>query len=184
LAEVVPENFVLSDKNIAEVQKRMPNRNGMTEKHGLWDLKGRPDVVGTLCMSNCATELKITSFLPESARDAHGNLKEQHRPIGPARAIDTSRQVLLRRRPIGRWWLRRHRQPQPLRLAASMLRRFPRRPIARPAMPRPPRWWDRPGQRSPKNTKAMRRPPPCWPRRSSPVGQEIGGQYQCHPIRI
>jgi cytochrome c len=42
-------------------------------------------------MSNCATELKITSFLPESARDAHGNLKEQHRPIGPARAIDTSR---------------------------------------------------------------------------------------------
>jgi cytochrome c551/c552/cytochrome c553 len=91
LAEVVPESFVLSDKNIAEVQKRMPNRNGMTEKHGLWDPKGKPDVVGTLCMSNCATELKVTSFLPESARDAHGNLKEQHRPIGPARAIDTSR---------------------------------------------------------------------------------------------
>jgi cytochrome c len=91
LAEVVPENFVLSDKNIAEVQKRMPNRNGMTEKHGLWDLKGKPDVAGTVCMTNCATELKITSFLPESARDAHGNLKEQHRPIGPARAIDTSR---------------------------------------------------------------------------------------------
>ena len=91
LGEIVPENFVLSDKNIAEVQKRMPNRNGMTTNHGLWDVKAKPDVVGTLCMTNCATELKIASVLPASARDAHGNLMEQHRPIGPARAIDTSR---------------------------------------------------------------------------------------------
>lgn len=91
LGEIVPENFVLSDKNIAEVQARMPNRNGMTEKHGLWDIKGKPDVVGTLCMKDCPTELKIRSSLPESARDAHGNLMEQHRPIGPARAIDTSK---------------------------------------------------------------------------------------------
>lgn len=91
LAEVVPEDFVLSDKNIAEVQKRMPNRNGMTTAHGLWDVKGKPDVQNTLCMKNCATELKLASTLPESARDAHGNLMEQHRPIGPARAIDTSR---------------------------------------------------------------------------------------------
>jgi pyrimidine operon attenuation protein/uracil phosphoribosyltransferase len=29
LAEVVPADFTLSDQNIAEVQKRMPNRNGM-----------------------------------------------------------------------------------------------------------------------------------------------------------
>jgi cytochrome c len=91
LAEVVPENFVLSDKNIAEVQKRMPNRNGMTTNHGLWDLKGKPDVQNTLCMKDCPTNLKVASSLPESARDAHGNLMEQHRPIGPARAIDTSR---------------------------------------------------------------------------------------------
>ena len=91
LSEVVPENFVLSDKNIAEVQKRMPNRSGMTEKHGLWDIKGAPDVKNILCMTNCATELKIASSLPASARDAHGNLMEQHRPIGPARAIDTSK---------------------------------------------------------------------------------------------
>ena len=91
LSEVVPENFVLSDKNIAEVQKRMPNRNGMTEKHGLWDIQGAPDMKNTLCMTNCATELKIASSLPASARDAHGNLMEQHRPIGPARAIDTSK---------------------------------------------------------------------------------------------
>lgn len=91
LAEVVPENFVLSDKNIAEVQKRMPNRNGMTEKHGLWDVKGKPDVQNTLCMKDCPTTMKVSSSLPASARDAHGNLMEQHRPIGPARAIDTSK---------------------------------------------------------------------------------------------
>jgi cytochrome c len=91
LAEVVPEDFVLSDKNIAEVQKRMPNRNGMTLAHGMWEVNGKPDVQNTLCMKDCPTDLKITSSLPESARDAHGNLMEQHRPIGPARAIDTSR---------------------------------------------------------------------------------------------
>ncbi|MBU3724463.1 MAG: c-type cytochrome [Burkholderiaceae bacterium] len=91
LGEIVPDNFVLSDKNIAEVQQRMPNRNGMTEKHGLWDIKGKPDVMNTICMKDCATELKIASSLPDSARDAHGNLKEQYRPIGPARAIDTSK---------------------------------------------------------------------------------------------
>jgi S-disulfanyl-L-cysteine oxidoreductase SoxD len=90
LGEIVPEDFVLSNKNIADVQKRMPNRNGMTTAHGMWDIKGKPDVVGTLCMKDCPTELKIRSSLPESARDAHGNLMEQHRPIGPARAIDTS----------------------------------------------------------------------------------------------
>ena len=33
LAEVVPDDFVLSDKNIAEVQKRMPNRHGMQTRH-------------------------------------------------------------------------------------------------------------------------------------------------------
>ncbi|MFM8823313.1 MAG: c-type cytochrome, partial [Limnohabitans sp.] len=36
LANVVPDDFVLSDKNIAEVQKRMPNRNGMTTAHAMW----------------------------------------------------------------------------------------------------------------------------------------------------
>ena len=30
LGGVLPDNFVLSDRNIAEVQQRLPNRNGMT----------------------------------------------------------------------------------------------------------------------------------------------------------
>ena len=95
LAHVVPENFTLSDKNIAEVQQKMPNRNGMTTAHAMWpgkELNGtaKPDVVGTACMTNCP-ELKISSRLPEHARDAHGNLREQNRTVGPQRGSDTSK---------------------------------------------------------------------------------------------
>jgi S-disulfanyl-L-cysteine oxidoreductase SoxD len=36
LANIVPDNYVLSDKNIAEVQARMPNRNGMSTAHAMW----------------------------------------------------------------------------------------------------------------------------------------------------
>ena len=91
LAEVVSEDFVLSDKNIAEVQAKMPNRNGMTTSHGLWDLKGKPDVQNVACMKDCKPEVKVTSFLPGSAVDSHGNLIEQNRPIGPARGLDTTK---------------------------------------------------------------------------------------------
>jgi S-disulfanyl-L-cysteine oxidoreductase SoxD len=36
LGDVLPEDFTLSERNIAAVQQRMPNRNGMTTDHGLW----------------------------------------------------------------------------------------------------------------------------------------------------
>lgn len=96
LGNVVPDDFTLSDKNIAEVQQKMPNRHGMTTAHALWpgnELKGqpRPDVVGSACMSNCGPEPKIASRLPEHARDAHGNLREQQRTVGAQRGSDTSR---------------------------------------------------------------------------------------------
>jgi S-disulfanyl-L-cysteine oxidoreductase SoxD len=89
LAEIVPDDYTLSDQNIADVQKRMPNRNGMTTAHGLWDVKGKPDVHSVACMKNCApTELHST--LPEVSRNAHGNLAQQNRTFGPVRGIDTS----------------------------------------------------------------------------------------------
>ena len=96
LAHVVPENFTLSDKNIAEVQQKMPNRNGMTTAHAMWPGKelggaAKPDVSASACMSNCGPELKISSRLPEHARDAHGNLREQNRTVGPQRGSDTSK---------------------------------------------------------------------------------------------
>jgi cytochrome c len=85
LADVLPEDFVLSDHNIAQVQAKLPNRNGMTRDHGLWDLKGKPDVVNVACMKDCATDVKLASTLPEQARDSHGDLSQQNREVGPAR---------------------------------------------------------------------------------------------------
>lgn len=90
LAEVVPADFVLSDQNMAEVQKLMPNRNGMTTEHGMWPGKGmgnggKPDVKGVACMRNCKTQVQLVSSLPDYAADAHGNLAEQNREVGPAR---------------------------------------------------------------------------------------------------
>jgi cytochrome c len=96
LGGVVGDDFKLSDRNIAELQQRMPNRLGMTTDHGLWPGKtmgngGKPDVRATACMNNCATESKVASYLPEHARDAHGNLAEQNRLVGAQRGVDTSR---------------------------------------------------------------------------------------------
>lgn len=97
LANIVPDDFTLSDKNIAEVQKRMPNRNGMTTLHGMWPGKefggtGKPDVLppAVLCMKDCVTEPKVASLLPDFARNAHGNLVDQNRIIGPQRGADTT----------------------------------------------------------------------------------------------
>lgn len=89
MAEVVPDDFVLSDKNIAEVQKRLPNRNGLQTNHGMWDVKGKPDVQNTACMRNCAATVNISSRLPEYARNAHGDIAEQNRIIGPVRGANT-----------------------------------------------------------------------------------------------
>lgn len=84
---IVPDNFVLTDKNIAEVQARLPNRNGLTRDHGLWDTRGKPDVKAVACMKNCGPEPRILSQLPEHARGSHGDLAEQNRLIGPVRAV-------------------------------------------------------------------------------------------------
>lgn len=96
LGNVIPENFVLSDQTIAQAQARMPNRNGMSLDHGMWPGKsmktaGQPDVKATACMKDCATEAKVGSFLPDFARNAHGNLAEQNRAFGAQRGADTTK---------------------------------------------------------------------------------------------
>jgi cytochrome c len=95
LGDIVPAGFTLSDRNIREVQQRMPNRNGMQTGHAMWpgpELRGapRPDAMGSGCMANCAVEPKVASLLPDFARDAHGNLAQQNRGVGPQRGVDTS----------------------------------------------------------------------------------------------
>ena len=99
LQEIVPADFVLSDKNIADVQKLLPNRNGMTTEHGLWPGAaakkggigngGVPDVKNVACMKNCKTEVQIGSTLPDYARTAHGELADQNRNFGPVRGTRT-----------------------------------------------------------------------------------------------
>ena len=99
LAEIVPGDFTLSDRNIAEVQAKMPNRNGMTTDHGMWPGApakkggigngGIPDVKNVACMKNCKPEALIGSTLPEYARTAHGELADQNRSFGPVRGTRT-----------------------------------------------------------------------------------------------
>ena len=105
LGGIVPDDLTLSDRNVAEVQQLLPNRNGVTTDHGLWPGRassqggvgtgigngGKPDVQALACMKDCAAEPMIASFLPEFARNAHGNLAEQNRRIGAQRGADTSR---------------------------------------------------------------------------------------------
>ena len=87
---IVPDNFVLSERNMAEAQKRLPNRNGMTRDHGLWETKGRPDVRATACMSDCGPAPRIVSQLPAHAHGSHGDLASQNRLIGPVRGISSA----------------------------------------------------------------------------------------------
>ncbi|MCZ2103648.1 MAG: c-type cytochrome [Burkholderiales bacterium] len=96
LANIVPADFTLSDKNIAEVQKKMPNRDGMTTQHAMWPGnefgagKLKPDTHAVACMKDCGPAPTITSELPEHARNVWGNLREQNRTVGPQRGADTS----------------------------------------------------------------------------------------------
>jgi cytochrome c551/c552 len=94
LADVVPDDFELSERNIAQVQARLPNRNGKTHRACRWPgtefgPQRKPDVQGVACMKNCAAEPGIASFLPDTARNAHGDLAQQQRLVGPQRGMET-----------------------------------------------------------------------------------------------
>jgi len=90
LGYIVDEDLVLSEANIGEIQARMPNRNGMQQDHGLWSVRGAPDVQGDTCEANCEVDLTISSSLPDYAMNAHGNLAEQVRSVSPYPGIWTA----------------------------------------------------------------------------------------------
>jgi S-disulfanyl-L-cysteine oxidoreductase SoxD len=94
LGGILPADFTLSDRNIRDVQQRLPNRNGITVQHALWpgDEFGaarKPDVQASACMKDCAVETKVASMLPDFARNAHGNLAQQNRGVGAQHGVDT-----------------------------------------------------------------------------------------------
>ena len=91
LGDIVPADFTLTDANLADVQKRMPNRNGMVPFKDLWEVGGRGDVVNEACMADCRTEAPAIAVMPEFARDSHGNIAEQVRAFGPMRGTDISK---------------------------------------------------------------------------------------------
>ena len=96
MGSVLPDNFVLSDKTMAEAQARMPNRNGMNVAHALWPGKGLtqakgPDTRAVACMKDCQAEAKVASLLPDFARNNHGNLADQNRIVGAQHGVDTTR---------------------------------------------------------------------------------------------
>lgn len=99
LGEVVPSDFTLNDRNIAETERRLPNRHGKVFFRDLWEVQGKGDVVNPACMRACPVEGKFAAALPEAARNANGNIAEQVRPFGPARGTDTSTPP--RREPVG-----------------------------------------------------------------------------------
>jgi S-disulfanyl-L-cysteine oxidoreductase SoxD len=95
LGDVLPADYVLSDRNISAVQAMLPNRNGKTTDHALWpghEFGGgsRPDAGNVACMKNCAIEPALASYLPDFARNQHGNLAEQNRIVGPQRGALTT----------------------------------------------------------------------------------------------
>jgi S-disulfanyl-L-cysteine oxidoreductase SoxD len=95
LGGVVADDFMLSQRNIAAVQARLPNRNGMTTDHGLWPgtiigNRGRADVKAAACMKDCDAASTIVSSIPDFARNAHGNLAEQNRLVGAQRGANTA----------------------------------------------------------------------------------------------
>ena len=90
MGDLVPADFTLNERNLREVQGRLPNRNGLRPYPGLSDVRGKPDVRNTPCMKDCVKgDLKIVSSYPESAKDTHGNLADQHRLVGPVRGVVT-----------------------------------------------------------------------------------------------
>ena len=94
LANIVPADYVLHENNIALVQEKLPNRFGLKEYAGLWDVKGTGDVKNIACMKNCEIDPQVSSYLPDFARNAHGNLAEQNRIVGEVRGVDTTQAPL------------------------------------------------------------------------------------------
>ncbi|MFK7963997.1 MAG: c-type cytochrome [Burkholderiaceae bacterium] len=90
-ADVVDDDFEFSNENIAEVQAKLPNRNGMKKFEPLWRVDGKADVQGDACMTNCEASATVNSSIPDYARNDHGNLAEQNRLIGFVRGTDTTR---------------------------------------------------------------------------------------------
>jgi S-disulfanyl-L-cysteine oxidoreductase SoxD len=84
LNDIVPADAVLDADSLPNV--KMPNRGGFTTDHGFMRRGGKPDTHNVPCMKDCAQVVRLSSEMPDYARDQHGNLAEQARAVGAAGA--------------------------------------------------------------------------------------------------
>jgi cytochrome c551/c552 len=84
LNDILPADAVLDQDSLPKV--KMPNRGGFTTDHGFMRRDGKPDTHNTACMKDCVKEVRLSSEMPDYARDQHGNLAEQARVVGGAGA--------------------------------------------------------------------------------------------------
>ena len=176
LDEIVPADFELNDGNLLKVA--MPNRNGMTTRHGMWTVKGKPDVQGSSCMKDCVAEVRVVSDMPAFARNQHGNLAEQKRPVGPARGIDTAQYDSAKaglRSPCRLLSL----LPPVLRTSRICWRAMP----VPPAMRWTASWSARRFVRSATNTSHARMPRRSSRTGSGAAGRGTGARYRCRHSR-
>jgi cytochrome c len=90
LNDILPADAVLDRDSLPLL--KMPNRDGMTIDHGFMRRDGKPDTRNVACMKNCVAEVRVTSELPDYARDQHGNIAEQAPglPLAPTVAVPKS----------------------------------------------------------------------------------------------
>jgi len=89
LNDILPADAVLDQDSLPKV--KMPNRDGLTTDHGFMRRDGRPDTHNTACMKDCVQVVRLSSEMPDYARDQHGNLAEQARGVGRAAAGDIAK---------------------------------------------------------------------------------------------
>ena len=81
LNDILPADAALDRDSLPKV--KMPNRDGFTTQHGFMRRDGKPDTHNIACMRDCVATVRLSSEIPDYARDAHGNLAEQTRGLGP-----------------------------------------------------------------------------------------------------
>ena len=81
LNDILPADAALDRESMPKL--RMPNRDGFTTDHGLAAKTEGPIRATSHACGTALREVHLSSQMPEHARDDHGNLAEQTRPIGP-----------------------------------------------------------------------------------------------------
>jgi cytochrome c551/c552/cytochrome c5 len=91
LNDIVAADAVLDADSLPKV--KMPNRNGFTTDHGFMRRDGKRDTHNVPCKKDCAQVVRLSSEMPDYARDQHGNLAEQSRAVGATDRATTAKKV-------------------------------------------------------------------------------------------